>query len=173
MTAAPLLINPRLFAAQQAHFHGVVALQQLPRLTQVLTDLSGDLTYDLQFHQTDDQQILMTLTWQAQVHLICQRCLKVFQCQLHRTTQLQPVTDETELTMLVDDIEPVILQPDSHCFHLLELLTDEVILQIPAFAKHPAAECAVQLERDSSIDQAQECQKPFAHLAELLSKKPK
>jgi uncharacterized protein len=168
---APLLINPLIFAQQHAHFAGEVAVQELPRLLPALADATGDIHYDIQFQQDDERQIFVIVTWQAQVTLVCQRCLQPFTMDLRHISRLQVVTDELKLEQLADDIEPLVLHPHTRDFHLLELLTDEILLRLPPVPRHPVDQCSLQLPEAGEEGQPEAKRNPFANLRELMDKK--
>jgi DUF177 domain-containing protein len=165
---APLLINPLIFAQQYAHFAGEVAVQKLPRLVRALADSTGVIHYDLQFQQDDERQIFVTINWQTQVTLVCQRCLQPFTMDLQYTSRLQAITDD--MKPFADDVDPIVLNPQTHDFHLLELLTDEVLLQLPPVPRHPIEQCPTQLAETGEKKRPVQKQNPFANLRTLMDK---
>ncbi len=71
--------------------------------------------------------------------LQCQRCLHPCLYQMEETFRLVFATSEKVADAMPDDLEPVMLD-DEGCISLAEMLEDEVLLHLPAVARHQTEE---------------------------------
>lgn len=105
---------------------------------------------------------------QAQVQLICQRCLQAMPAALEVDCWFRFAPDEAAAAALDDEVEEDVLAL-SRAFDLLALVEDELLMALPLVPRHE--QCPVQLPlqaADPGFEAAQAAQAhPFAALARL------
>jgi uncharacterized protein len=137
---------------QLLHGKGFLKLMELPRIVEEITKRSlGENFSDQILHWElgswldelpgGTQEYRIQLTLDLSYPLECQRCLQPFLDELHIVSQfvMKDTIEEVENFPLDNDEEDALLT--SHQFHLLELMEDEILLNLPLIPKHPAEVC--------------------------------
>ena len=137
---------------QLLHGKGFLKLMELPRIVEEITKRSlGENFSDQVLHWElgswldelpgGTQEYRIQLTLDFSYPLECQRCLQPFLDELHIVSQfvMKDTIEEVENFPLDNDEEDALLT--SHQFHLLELMEDEILLNLPLIPKHPAEVC--------------------------------
>jgi uncharacterized protein len=137
---------------QLLHGKGFLKLMELPRIVEEITKRSlGENFSDQVLHWElgswldelpgGTQEYRIQLTLDLSYPLECQRCLQPFLDELHIVSQfvMKDTIEEVENFPLDNDEEDALLT--SHQFHLLELMEDEILLNLPLIPKHPAEVC--------------------------------
>lgn len=175
MSEAPnsLNIDVRKYFSQQREYRGVLGLSQLPRLQALLADNgdSSDIRVDLQFEKNSQNECFITGTIEAELILVCQRCLGDLPYHLQtrlavRVLEVLQASGDRELE--ADELEVVLSEQGR--LDLRALIEDEVILSLPIVSSHDAADCNQQLSAFRTSAEAQSADrqnKPFAALEAL------
>ena len=160
MFARPF-IDSIVFTRNGEELHGEIPIAVLPRLSDMLANSEGMLTYTVRGYKEDDRHLLQVML-KGVCHLRCQRCLGELIYPLETTSHLQLLSadklDEVEADDAVDGIEA-----SSH-LDVLTLIEDEVLLELPFAPRHPEGACK------SAIEGLQQSASPFAVLAGLKKK---
>ena len=127
-------IQPELLARENTVYSVCVPLAQFKRLAKLLNDTKGDFTAECRFSEFD-ANTKVSGQWQAELSLVCQRCLKPIAFKVDVPFQLICVESEVEANELSDELEPVILD-DERKIHIVDLFEDDIILQLPDVARH-------------------------------------
>jgi uncharacterized protein len=112
------------------------------------------------------QQLWLQLTVDAQVPLMCQRCLQPYSQSVAVDRWFRFVLDEAQALQEDDDV-PEDLLVWTPKFNLLELIEDEVLLDLPLIPKHDDCAHIWQPEPEPATAQQPERPNPFAMLAQL------
>lgn len=133
----PLLIDPTHLAVARSHLNGHVALAHMERLRDSLCDVQGDAHINWLFAMDDKQRSTISGGVQAQLPILCQRCLQPMLWSIDKKVALVILTEEaTENEELPADYEAYTLT--STPVLLRTLIEDELILALPIIARHEA-----------------------------------
>ena len=116
--------------------------------------------------------IWVHLEAEANVPMVCQRCLHPVDVPLEVNRSFRFVADEATAAAEDDEAEEDILAL-SRSFDLLELVEDELLMEVPVAPKHEVCPEAVKMSTaDPDFDAAQpEKEHPFALLGRLKADK--
>lgn len=161
----PRFIDPKQLALQNAYLKGEVALAQLERLHDCLCEIQGTVEIEWIFAFDNKQRPTIQGSTQAQLPMLCQRCLQPLQWTVDTQIALvvfngEPRSDE-ELPMGYE-----IITLNHHQLSLWNLIEDEIILALPLVAKHD--NCIAneyQLSAEKMANDA--CSNPFQLLLKL------
>jgi uncharacterized protein len=153
------------------------------RLADVAVSTLPRVSIKLQFAKLDKRPTIHG-EMQAEVELVCQRCMSDMQYPLLESFELMLIESEAELAAVPETHEPWI----ANALHLnvLELIEEQLLLALPLIAKH-ADECDCVQVSDVAIDKTQrvkpeiaalisdadsriDVQRPFGNLRDLLRK---
>ncbi len=127
--------------AQQAiELSGTVKLADLPRLRELLENDSGEVTVVLNFAQDEDRNRVVTGSVEAQLEVLCQRCLQSMTQHVATTLSLAFVWDDIQAKALPRHLDPVMLEDESGYLDLYAVIEDELLLSLPITSLHE--ECA-------------------------------
>ena len=183
--ADPRRLDLRSLARQGAEVDGRLPLAGLQRLAKSVEpavegaaegvtggeDVAWSARGELRPVKGAEAQVWLHLAAQAQVRLVCQRCLTPLTEPLAVARSFLFVPDEEEATRLDEEMnDDVLVLP--RFFDVLELLEDELILALPIVPRHEVCPDGLPLRADdSAADEAENvAPHPFAALAAL--KKP-
>lgn len=163
----PVHIDPIRMAETRRLFQGEVALAEMPRLVEALQDSEGSVSVALEFGVDEEGIRVMRGRIEAEVTLLCQRCLEPMRQRIDNEFALGLVRSETEADELPSYYEPLLL--DGKPLFLRDVIEDEMLLALPIVPRHPAEACEARLQAGEA-ETEQEGDKrsnPFASLAEL------
>lgn len=163
----PVHIDPIRMADTRRLFQGEVGLAEMPRLVEALQDDDGKVSVSLEFGTDEEGIRVMRGRVEAQVTLICQRCLEPMHHQVDNQFALGLVRSETEAEELPSHYEPLLL--DGKPLFLRDVIEDEMLLALPIVPRHSSQECEAQMESGETEAEQDggERDNPFASLAEL------
>lgn len=163
------LVNAVELAGRSATLERSFDLGRLPRLVEAGalegTSAEARLTFG-----TFEKRTTVEVSVEGSLVLPCQRCLRPCECPLDETALLIVVADDTE--EVPGGFEPVL--GDAERLSVTELVEEQMLLGMPLVPMHEdddgcldAAAPVTAVEKDST---AEDKQKPFANLRELLDK---
>jgi uncharacterized protein len=163
----PVHIDPIRMADTRRLLQGEVALAEMPRLVDALQDGDGNVSVSLEFGIDEEGIRVMRGRVQAEVTLVCQRCLEAMRHQVDNQFALGLVRSETEAEELPSHYEPLLL--DGKPLFLRDVIEDEMLLALPIVPRHPPQECGAKMESGKAETEQDGGQRdnPFASLAEL------
>jgi len=170
MSPAPAdLVNAIELAGRAASLERELRLPQLPRLVDAGALEGTQVHAQLEFG-TFEGGSRIELRVAGEVFLACQRCLKPCGCAVDESASLVVVARDTD--EVPGGFEPLLGDPER--LSVAELIEEQVLLGLPLVPMHAsAAECgaaAAALAADEAEAAADEKQRPFANLRELLDK---
>ena len=131
----PRFIDPKQLALQNAYLTGEVALAQLKRLHDSLCEIQGMVKIEWIFALDNKQRPTIQGSIQAQLPMLCQRCLQPLQWTIDTQIALVVFNSEPHPNEeLLIEYEIITLNHDR--LSLLSLIEDEIILALPIVAKH-------------------------------------
>lgn len=138
--ALPDRINAARLARECARFTGSIPLDRMPRLARCLADTGGQAEVEVAFASDAAGRATVSGRASADVRLTCQRCLDPVDWRLDAPFALALVADDAEAAALPAEYEPL-LWPEG-VGTLAQLVEDELLLALPAVARHAdAAAC--------------------------------
>jgi uncharacterized protein len=145
------------FARNGRELHGEIPIVDLPRLSDMLANSAGTLSYRVRGSQRDDRHSL-EIVLQGTCNLRCQRCLGEFSYPLELTAHLRLLPADKLEQMDADDEDAI---EATSQLDVLALIEDEVLLALPFAPKHPQEACSAPLK------DLQQSANPFSVLAVL------
>jgi uncharacterized protein len=169
----PDMIDPWKAADGRRRFHGTMKLERMQRLEAVLALDSGEVRFDARFYYDLQKILIVDLSVEAGLQLICQRSLRPYTEPVKRRSLLAVVETIAEQELLPENYEPLVVE--RRRIALSELVEDELLLGVPLVPKNPAVS-EIRLSTDGVVTPESEqndepLQRPFADLASLLKEK--
>lgn len=151
-------------AERNVTLEGVFPLARLDRLSEVLSDNSGELFAKLHF--TSGMGYLgLRGRVEASLELVCQRCMKPMKHSVSGQFRFGLLTSEEYEDKLPPEAEPYLLVGDEQS--VIDILEDELLLSIPIAATHQK-ECSEFLRQQNEERRVEkEKANPFAVLKGL------
>jgi len=165
MHAAPPTIDPARFAREESRVTGVLTLDQLPRLADILFDHEGSVSYEVAGYTTGNGQPALHIRLQANLGLCCQRCLERLPLQLDSERDVVLVAGAGEVAADDEEDDDIDTIPGVASLDLLDLIEQEVVLSLPMAPRHAENGCAAQ----PSAAVVAAADSPFSALAGLKS----
>ena len=138
----PKTFEPRKFARQGKQFEGSLALKQFDRLVGSLADDQGEVKVFLRFHMSEDHRVILEGHVEANLKMICQRCLDVAELPVRSDLSLMGVRTDEQAKALPEEYEPLLIQEEPT--ELIPLLEEELILALPLVPFHSLELCHAQ-----------------------------
>lgn len=162
----PELIDPLRLVDEGQTLRGQIPLSRMQRLAPLLSTTQGVIDVELEFGR--DERNLPSLHGRinAQLELICQRCLQPMPLAVYVQPALGLVTSRSEADYLPESYEPLLVGPEP--LSLTVIVEDELVLGLPIVPKHENEHCATWLESGVSEQDAPR-EHPFAVLSRLKS----
>ena len=175
----PTHIDVKAFAQSASALAGHDLLSKYKRLMMETQGLGAERLLnwsargELRVDEADAEQVWLHLTVDASLPLACQRCLNPVDIDVAVSRSFRFV-DSEEAAEVQDEAAEEDVLALSKDFDLLGLIEDEVLMELPAVARHEACPVEVKLAvLDPDFDAAAaEKRNPFAVLAKLRGGKP-
>lgn len=174
----PRRLDTQAFAQDAAALSGSLTLRDLPRLREEATGACDDrpIRWSSQGQWRavagGPEQAWLQLEAQVSLPLTCQRCLTPVEVDLRISRPFRFVADEATALQEDDESEEDLLV-SSQSFDLVDLVEDELIMELPAVARHDTCPVTVKLSVADPEFEAEGTGQPhpFAALQALRSKK--
>ena len=155
----PITLDPSRAAQRRLSYDGVVRLEELPRLEQVVQDEVSEIAVNI--HCKNDEQGLVVIrgSLRAPLTVVCQRCNGELGLDLEQDFVYSPVKVGTEPEDFPERYDIVELDDEGEV-NLHRLIEDELILAIPIIPTHNDASCAYSEKPASFGDINAENEKP-------------
>jgi uncharacterized protein len=166
----PERVDPFRLCDQARSFEGRVNLADLPRLAEALASTEGQASYRIACDRDEQRRARIRGSVEAELTVICQRCMRPMRLPVHVEFQLALVSGESQVAQLPDDYDPLLLEGEE-TLRLADVIEDELLLALPVAPLHPIDECSVKPadwsppESEPETDSKRE--NPFAVLAGL------
>ena len=151
------------FARDGRVLEGALAATSLERLHDLLAEVSGEVSFRLQGYKGERGQSMLRLQVNGVLPLACQRCLEAIHFELDVDSQLELISEDSELSQdeLEDDTRDFL--PVAGELDVAELVEDEILLALPVAPRHERCGLPGAADVGERIN-------PFAALAELKGK---
>jgi uncharacterized protein len=148
------------FARRGGELSGEVPVAELPRMTDLLADSEGKISYVLRGLAGKDGHPRLELMVDGECNLRCQRCLNALTYPIKLVSNLRLISEgEVDNSDIEDDEVDSI--PAEKRLDVLALLEEELLLSLPIAPKHGLGECQIAVEGLNRSNN------PFAVLAGL------
>jgi uncharacterized protein len=152
--------------AQGRSFSGRITLGQFPRLTPLLASTDGEAVFTLSFTRDDQGRFVVQGRVEAQLQLVCQRCLGSMQWPVTAEVHLALVAGPDAAAHLPEELDPLWVEQDE--VRLSDIVEDELILATPDTPRHQPEACPVDVAQAAEQRQTPaKREHPFAALAAL------
>ncbi|HQS59356.1 MAG: hypothetical protein B7Y56_13505 [Gallionellales bacterium 35-53-114] len=148
------------FARRGGELSGEVPVAELSRMSDILADSEGKISYLLRGLAGSDGKPQLELMLDGVCNLRCQRCLNALSYPIKLVSKLRLVTEGDADSSDIEDDE-VDNIPAEKRLDVLALIEEELMLSLPIAPKHGSGECEMAVEGLSRSNN------PFAVLAGL------
>ncbi len=166
----PLHIDPFRLAHTGQCLSGTIKLNQMPRLSPLLTDSQGGVEIVLEFSIDPAGVAIVNGRLQTVLPLVCQRCTENMTWPVRSEFCLGLVSSEASIEGLPAQYEPYLVE--SVPVFLQDIIEDELLLALPQIPKHDLSECPARsyLSTDTTEQSSSETDthQPFAGLKDLI-----
>jgi uncharacterized protein len=121
-------------AERDAVLEGAIAIAKFGRLKDLLYASEGSAQARMSFRQSDGNVLLMDLECEAELELVCQRCLKAVVHKVCEQVDFAVAENEDSLAVLPKGMNLITLDGDR--IQPATLIEDELIVSLPLVAKH-------------------------------------
>lgn len=162
----PERVDPLRLANRDGALQGVLGLEAMPRLREAVESMDHPVQVGIRFVR-EYGRIRVEGEVQAQVELLCQRCLQPVSFAVETTFRVVPVADMDEACAMDSEVEPVLLENGLLAVH--DLVEEEILLTLPAVPVHEQGACALRPGREFTAGEVEAARKeergnPFAVL---------
>lgn len=171
----PERIDPRKLFTRNGSISGAITLERLPRLSEYLSNNKGSSQASLHFGRDPNNRRLVSGPVKAEVHMLCQRCLKEMAVSLDSALNVLVLSgkqwNDDVLKSLPDELEAVHASEDE--LDVIALIEDELILSLPAVVYHEEQSCNEELNKlkaSTAVIEDESTVKAFAGLQALKDK---
>lgn len=168
----PKHVDPYKMADNAAVFEDRLPVSRFERLVEGLLSDSGTLSVKVGFLVGDEGFRELIGSVSGDVEVLCQRCMEPMSFHLSADIHLAFAFHEEMAKSLPKHLDAVVCTPDEH-IELVDLIQDDLILNLPQFAKHPEGACEIQTvfadPDDNDVVQDEEKSNPFSILAQIKS----
>lgn len=164
----PHQFDPFRLAEAGTQLAGELPLTQLRRLGSLLADDLGQVKVELRFDVDELGVPSVQGSIEANLHLVCQRCLESYAYPVRHEFALAWVRSDVEYDKIPMRYEPYVVETTP--LLLNDVIEDELILAIPQVPMHPEETCAVKAitePQQTTPDKSAQRENPFAVLANL------
>ncbi len=164
----PFRVDPFRFAHDAVELDSQLHLTQMKRLSAILYRPEGLITVKLAFALDVLGVSSLLGSVQADLELVCQRCLKPMRVDVNTSLALGFARSIAGLEQIPSELEPVRVEGGQ--VNLLELLEDEIMLALPQIPRHAENECLLRHKPEAPNSESHRPQKrenPFSVLAGL------
>ena len=136
----PLEVDPFRLATKEEQLKGAIPLKQMKRLVSSLCSDEGDVLIDVVFSVDLNRVGLLSGTIQADIKLICQRCMEEMDLPVKLDFQIAFARSEAEMERLPEEYEVTLIEDTP--IMLSDLIEDEILLALPTIPKHLDDNCS-------------------------------
>jgi DUF177 domain-containing protein len=137
-------IEPFKFARSRRRQTGTIPVERLPRLSDILRSSEGEVSYLLEGDADPDGRLFLVLRVQADLELICQRCMGEMQQKVSLDTRYLLTESDVDAAQfeknmgMREGLEVLLAQGP---LNLESLVEDEILLALPFSPRHDEENC--------------------------------
>ncbi len=168
----PVEVDPFRLAEARRLLQGDIPLAQMKRLLPLLASDTGTVRVSLEFGIDSMDVVHLVGNIQADLALICQRCLEPMAWPLQLDLALAFIHPDEDEAGIPGPYEPYVVE--TLPIRLTDMIEDEIILALPSIPRHEMTECSasqwIQDEATAAKESAEgekQTDNPFSVLAEM------
>lgn len=169
----PDWISPVRAAEGKRIFSGTIPLQRMKRLAPLLVSAANEAAFTAAFKRDVENRVIIDLQVEADLPLICQASLDVYDEKVQRHSELA-VIDEDEREDDVPDYYDVVRSEHGRVA-IATLVEDELLLSLPQIPRKPGLAnvefSTGELPAETEARQTEGKTNPFAALQDMLERK--
>ena len=135
----PVYVDTRKAFLQEGKISGEVSLDRMPRFQDSLANKAGTVHVELSFDLNESKRRIISGHLQAEVEVVCQRCLEPTAIALADDIKLALVKDEAAAEGLDSGLDPWICE--DHKLDVAALVEEQLLLCMPLVSYHQSGEC--------------------------------
>ena len=159
-------IHPERLSAKPTVFEGTIAVDELPRLRELVASPAGELRYTVTAHRDAQGRKVVSCIIEGFVFLTCQTTLEEFRHGVSIDDRLVLVDTEAELPPIEEESDAEDYLVADGPLDILGLVEDAVLLSLPMVPRKPGRE-----EAQSGRPRSEGGGSPFAALASLRKRR--
>ena len=164
----PHQLDPFRMAEMGTRIEGRIPFNQLRRLSEVLANDAGQVLVELRFDIDELGVPCVYGKLEAELQLICQRCLVLYPYHVMHEIALAWVRSSQEIDKLPSRYEPYLVEAIP--LRLNDVIEEELLLTIPQMPMHSENECSAAPGSTADKTEQQSApvhENPFSILAKL------
>ncbi|MBF7731348.1 YceD family protein [Pseudomonas sp. N040] len=163
----PSHVDPRKLADRAAILEGELPFESLPRFSEPLADKAGVVRAKFVFERAERRAAVIRCELDAEVKMVCQRCLELAVLPVHVESSFQVVKEGATDITVPKGYEA--LEVGEELLDLLTLAEDELLLALPIVPLHSSEDCQQLAGFDEPDPEPDEVSRsnPFSVLAQL------
>lgn len=158
-------IDALQFAREGRRLEGDMAVAEMPRLHDLVTETTGVVRYRIEGSISAQRKPVLDVAVEATLPLLCQRCLDRVDYELRRTSHFVLTEGEQALPDVADEDPDTETLPADALADIEDVVEQEVLLGVPIAPMHPAGACVAVSDGDREARVS-----PFAVLEQLKRK---
>ncbi len=135
----PCELDARKAAARGARVSGTLRPADMPRFRALLAGDEGSIRAELGFSRDEEGRSLVRVVIDADVAVICQRCLQPMTRRVTSDSLLAIVWTDEQARQLPRNLEPLVVAAQEA--DLWSIVEEELMLALPAFSYHESEAC--------------------------------
>ena len=168
----PVEIDPFRLAEARRLLKGEIPLSQMKRLLPLLASDTGAVQVSLEFGIDSMDVVNLVGEIQADLALICQRCLEPMAWPLQLNLALAFIRPDEDEAGIPGPYEPYVVE--TLPIRLTDMIEDEIILALPSIPRHEMTECSASqwiqddeaaAKQNAKVDEQRD--NPFSALADM------
>jgi uncharacterized protein len=159
--------DPRKFAQQGVLIEGFIPVADLPRMLEATQESNGSVQVSLDFGLNETKKRVVTGRANADLALICQRCLGAVTVSVESEISLAIVWDEDAAKAVPQYLDPWIVGEGAA--DLYSMVEEELLLSLPAVAYHQEPCIDSRLLSSGTPVEVKKERNPFQVLEQLKS----
>jgi len=168
----PDWISPGRAAEGKRIFSGTIALSRMKRLAKLLVEANGEASFVAAFKSDMDKRVIIDLQVEAELPLICQASLEVYNEKVNRRSELAVIDHEHQQEDMPDNYEPVLAENGR--LAIASVVEEELLLGLPQIPRKPGLK-KIEFSTGGQLRKSVEPQKaakknPFAALQGMLKR---
>jgi len=165
----PTTLDVRKAATRGVKLAGTLRPLDLQRFLPLIAEPDGNISVEMVFSRDEEHRYLLNLAIEAEITVICQRCLDSMLTHLSSASTLAVVWTDEEAAQLPKHLDPLIVNEST--FSVWQIVEDELILSLPPYSYHTSSACKLKTEdySDPALEEGsgEEKPNPFKVLEQL------
>lgn len=124
---------------------GCVSSEQLPRLSEVLSEPVQKIDFKLNFHRDSHKRSVINVDISTCLKIDCQRCGQIMEQSVVLNSILCVIMSDRQASGLPSEYEPLVSADG--LVSILDIIEEEILLAIPMVPRHKKGSCSADLSK--------------------------